>query len=620
MKNHKLAMNIVDYIFWSLLFLLVDTEILSVCKAITSLTVIISWIIWLLFSLYICKLNINISDIKNSFSNTKGNRIFIAVLITVMLITLGISYVTTSANWDSMCYHMPRVMYWIQNQSIDYYATSATRQAYSPPYSEYMIMHIALILGTSVHSCIMNGICYFLSAIVVYKMCRKLEVNIRYSLVAVALFMMMPPAIAESMTTQSDMCSALTLLLAVYYLIDFLKMEEIIINKVSIVTAVKFGGCVILCYLAKSNVLINLVIIVILVAVIRIVKKDKIKSLIIVAGIGLITALVLWVPSLIRSVRVYQSVLPKGQMAVVVKTWNPLARIVCSYENLSEYFNTNLIPGWTHLLLAVGYGIARILGITNEGNVIGNTYDFYSDEFMYHHDVCCNFPLFIILICTVIVICKGCLKKQPRLKWLFLTSVISLVVLAGSVHFTRYKTRLFLPIAAVLIPISIASIVRAEAQERLKGIMIGVIITVTVLSAGQAISFNIGHNIENRSEGAILGGYFVDNGDEEKYIALTDYVNSLQVHDIAIWGQDFAGDYEYPLWMMLEGYDRILHVNVEDEYLGALEDYNYIPECIIATNTEITDVVGDTIICHGHDYICTWQFEDKNYRVYELIE
>lgn len=620
MKRLNFKMNIVDYICWSLIFLLIDTEILSVFKAINSTTVIVSWTIWLLFSVYCLISNTNMDMLSKRIANTSGNRVLIIILALIMIVMLGISFITTSANWDSMCYHMPRVMYWIQNQSIDYYATSATRQAYSPPYSEYMIMHIALILGTSIHSCIMNGISYLLSAIVVYKMCRKLEVDIRHSLVAVALFMMMPPAIAESMTTQSDMCSALTLLLAVYYLIDFLKMEHILVNTNTILAAVKFGGCVILCYLAKSNVLINLVIIVLLVAIVRLIKKDKIKNLLIIVCSGAGTAILLWIPSLIRSLRVYHSILPKGQTSVVVKTLNPLARVVCAYENLAEYFNTNLIPGWSHELLSVGYRMAYFLGVKNLEAEIGIPYELYSDELMYHHDVCCNFPLFVLLICTVIVISRGYLKKCSRLKWLFWTSFISLIVLAGSVHFTRYKTRLFLPIAAVLISVCIASIVRSDASDRLKGIILGIIITTTVLSAGQAITYNIGHNIENRSDGVILGGYFVDNGDEEKYIALTDYVNSLRVHDIGIWGQDFAGDYEYPLWMMLEGYDRILHVNVDDEYLGVLEDYDYIPECIIATNTLITDTVGDSIVCHGHDYICTWQFEDKNYRVYELIE
>ena len=46
-----------------------------------------------------------------------------------------------------MSYHMPRVMHWIQNQNVDFYPTSTTRQLYVSPFSEYVILHLQLIVN-----------------------------------------------------------------------------------------------------------------------------------------------------------------------------------------------------------------------------------------------------------------------------------------------------------------------------------------------------------------------------------------------------------------------------------------------------------------------------------------
>ena len=66
-----------------------------------------------------------------------------AVLATTLLIAL----VAPPNNWDSMTYHMARVVHWIQNRSVAHYPTHITRQLYSAPWAEYAIMHLQILSG-----------------------------------------------------------------------------------------------------------------------------------------------------------------------------------------------------------------------------------------------------------------------------------------------------------------------------------------------------------------------------------------------------------------------------------------------------------------------------------------
>lgn len=54
---------------------------------------------------------------------------------------------TAPTTWDSMTYHLPRVMHWMQNQSVAPFGTSDTRQVESGPWPGYVLLHLFTCLG-----------------------------------------------------------------------------------------------------------------------------------------------------------------------------------------------------------------------------------------------------------------------------------------------------------------------------------------------------------------------------------------------------------------------------------------------------------------------------------------
>ena len=59
------------------------------------------------------------------------------MVVFVWLIALTLAIVSPPNNWDSMTYHLPRVMQWIQNGSVEHFATGNARQLVQPPLSSY---------------------------------------------------------------------------------------------------------------------------------------------------------------------------------------------------------------------------------------------------------------------------------------------------------------------------------------------------------------------------------------------------------------------------------------------------------------------------------------------------
>ena len=58
-----------------------------------------------------------------------------------------IAAVTPTTNWDSLTYHLPRVMHWIQQRSVDHYASNNTCQIEYGPWSAFALATLHLLRG-----------------------------------------------------------------------------------------------------------------------------------------------------------------------------------------------------------------------------------------------------------------------------------------------------------------------------------------------------------------------------------------------------------------------------------------------------------------------------------------
>jgi 4-amino-4-deoxy-L-arabinose transferase-like glycosyltransferase len=79
---------------------------------------------------------------------SSGQVLLLAAILAITAMIGSIAFIAPPNTWDSMDYHMPRVLYWIQNRTVDFYPTYCSRQNQMGPGAAYIVMHLQLLSGS----------------------------------------------------------------------------------------------------------------------------------------------------------------------------------------------------------------------------------------------------------------------------------------------------------------------------------------------------------------------------------------------------------------------------------------------------------------------------------------
>ena len=74
-------------------------------------------------------------------------RLCLGTSVLFVLVLGAIALLTPTTNYDSLTYHLPRVMHWIQNHAVAHFPTSDTRQLESGPWAAFVLTHLILLSG-----------------------------------------------------------------------------------------------------------------------------------------------------------------------------------------------------------------------------------------------------------------------------------------------------------------------------------------------------------------------------------------------------------------------------------------------------------------------------------------
>jgi hypothetical protein len=122
--------------------LLVATETLSLGNAIRTITVAAWWVLVTAFAL----------------TRTKGFRlrarkpdlipsIAVCMIIAVLALTAIVAAWSPPNSADAMAYHMPRVIYWVEQSSVRFFPTQYLNQIMLQPMAEYVMLHLYILSG-----------------------------------------------------------------------------------------------------------------------------------------------------------------------------------------------------------------------------------------------------------------------------------------------------------------------------------------------------------------------------------------------------------------------------------------------------------------------------------------
>jgi hypothetical protein len=128
-------------------FVALSTELLSACHLLSRGPVAAAWLLFVLAACVVARIRRK-DGAKLIWRPRLGPYAAALGLIAFILAgTLAAGLLYPPSNWDSMTYHLPRVMHWADQRSIEFYPTGIWRQNLTQPLAEYGILHLFLLGG-----------------------------------------------------------------------------------------------------------------------------------------------------------------------------------------------------------------------------------------------------------------------------------------------------------------------------------------------------------------------------------------------------------------------------------------------------------------------------------------
>ena len=199
-------------IIWGIL-VTISTESLSILRLLTLSGILTVWlsIITVLTGIYYQliktkKRSFNLSSIDLSLIKRipPVSLVLLAGITFIVTIVAVIALVAPPNTWDSMTYHMARVVHWIQNRSVIHYPTYFAGQLVYPPFAEYVIMHLQILSDGDRFANLVQWFSMVGSIIGVSLIAKQLGANPRGQIFAAVFCATLPMGILQGSSTQND--------------------------------------------------------------------------------------------------------------------------------------------------------------------------------------------------------------------------------------------------------------------------------------------------------------------------------------------------------------------------------------------------------------------------------
>ncbi|MFT4049380.1 MAG: glycosyltransferase family 39 protein [Solirubrobacterales bacterium] len=143
----------------------------------------------------------------------------IAFCCALLLVELVTAIWIAPNTWDSMTYHLSRIVYWMQDSSVMQFANAGKRQASFPINAEVLQGWTMLVSGGDRFAQVIQWFAQIGVIAGILVVGRDLGYRLRDRALAAGLFLAMPIAVAEGSSTQNDMVLAFFCLTALAFFV-----------------------------------------------------------------------------------------------------------------------------------------------------------------------------------------------------------------------------------------------------------------------------------------------------------------------------------------------------------------------------------------------------------------
>ena len=578
----------------------VSNEILSLFHAITSVTIYCIWILMTIIGIVLLwRLKINKNELKPVIMQKVSKHITISTLVILIFLSAFVFAIcTVPNNWDSMTYHLTRVVHWIQNGSIEHYSCHDISQISDPPLAEFVLVHIYLLSNsTDTFLNLLQTFSYGCCILLVYNICGKIGCNELMSRLATLLFATSPIIYNEALTTQVDIFSALWALMFAYIALDFINYrEKLSFNYINNIKLVMLGLTAGFSYLAKPSATIAVIFFSLWLLIHCIKRKDSFanicKALFIVVSIGVVVIL----PELMRNIITFGAIADEeASTGFLIPEWNLPYLLLNFCSNIAFNLNNQFVDIEDKII----YFLDKLTSLLREEDTISefNGFALVSPTSM-SQDYAIN-PLIIYLTLILILVCffqcakkillrknnKEMAKKDGKSTFIFV-SLISLVCFFSIVKWYTYITRYEITYLALMAISTMWMLqILMNRNEKLCYEVVGILVFISCINYGMLLQSNAKSVYTSKRFECREQAYFARRNLYEDYNNAAEYIKDNDFTEIGIIvGND---SYEYPFWKLVEkDVERIEHVCVEND-TNRYDDKNFVPQCILSSDVDV---------------------------------
>lgn len=569
-------------LIWQLALLII-TDLLSIPSILNKITLSICWIILAaVLLLFILKQQQTAETGFSSSENLKavffakaGKLIksfspaekFMVLILTVLFVILfGAALFTVPYNFDSMTYHLARIGHWIDNESVNHFVTNIARQNYSPVLAEYNLLHMFLLTGSDSFLNMLQYAAMLITALYLYKCARMLGTNRSFSIFGAFLFVTMPLTISQSMTTQNDLFGAMWFALFLYYLLQFIHMDKLILDKKTLKLLFFTALTVAFAFLTKTSICASMIFFLPWLLIVRLKKKDSFLTLIKSALFAGISILVVISETLVRNLLSAGTIMPDTASGdIMVATKNVCYIIVNILKNYSLILTQHLSDALNGFICRIAIHTGALLKVeVNNVAISFHGFDYVRHmnrgDNMYSHDITPSAFVGYLALLSGFILIGLAIRHRKALSdslgfgiscWLSFGFIMALL------RWQPWGTRLMYPALAMTVIMTANLLYVISSKVKKKGILLIPLAAISLFLAIPSITYNTEPALANLKEGCAnrLSHYFTFNKRYDSYQELSDKLLALSqsepADDMANIGVLISGDgYDYPLWLI----------------------------------------------------------------------
>ena len=577
--------------------LVLITEILSLFHLLNRRALGLSWIVVILISFLfllilmrwksITRFSLSAAKLKLARSWPEFSRFEILVwaLIGGQIFTLGVvAYLYTPYHYDSMTYHLPRVMHWAQNHTVAHYATNIDRQIQMPPFAEYIMLHMQILDNSDRFVNLVQWFAMLSSVIGVTNIAAKLGANRVQQGISALLCAFIPMGILQSTSTQNDYVVSLSIIIFVSFLISLLRDPT---NKLFVAgVGMAFG----LALLTKgTGYIYTIAIAIVLIGYYIYCYRAKVIR---TAAAIMVITVALNAGHYLRNYALYRS--PLGPSS--------------SYRN--EIFTPGVLLSNTirniaiHVPIKTGIGAIDLvdlylmswlrlihqlsgLGPTDGRTSLSTAQDVfqpYNPDYQNDQDYSGN-PLHMLLLVAAIgaTLLNPVYWRYFRYLWLVVLSIfLSFLLFSFYLKWQIWGSRLQLPL--FVLGTAIVPLILFKSQK-------SAVLAIPILVALFGFNWTFNNSARPISLSALYDlyprplGYLMNIEEYQNYKAMTQMIAKANCKDVGLAvGLD---SWEYPIWTMFKDHNfspRIEHIYVSNA-TAILQPVDFNPCAVIAEGT-----------------------------------